>query len=95
LKHSSNKRRLQRTKRFARDIKKLSYSVQQEAFAVAQKLSEDIFNPELNIRKLSGFKDIYRVVVMKDYRMIYSYDLDSVYLLRIDHRKNIYRNLEI
>ena len=94
MKHSSNKRELQRTRRFARDIKKLSKSIQQEAFIIAQRLREDIFDPELNIRKMTGLKGIYRVVVMKDYRMIYSFDAESIYLLRIGHRKDIYRDLE-
>ena len=92
---SSNKRELQKTKRFSRDIKKLARSTQQEAFIVAQKLKENIFDPELDVRKMTGLKGIYRVVVMTDYRMIFSFDAENIYLLRIGHRKDIYRDLEI
>jgi mRNA-degrading endonuclease RelE of RelBE toxin-antitoxin system len=86
---------LQRTKRFGRDIKKLPLPVQQEAYAVAQKLAIDVFHPQLNVKSLTGFKQTYRVVVLSDYRMIFSFDTYQVYLLRIAHRKDIYRNLEL
>ena len=89
------KRVLQRTKRFSRDIKKLPLVVQQDAYGVAQKLVIDVFNSELNIRSLLGFKNVYRVVVLNDYRMIFSFDNQSIYLLRIAHRKDIYRHLEL
>lgn len=92
---SSNKRELQSTKRFSKDIKKLSRSIQQEAFIVAQKLQKNIFDPELDVRKMTGLKGIYQVVVMTDYRMIFSFDAENIYLLRIGHRKDIYRDLEI
>ncbi|OQW86606.1 MAG: hypothetical protein BWK78_09855 [Thiotrichaceae bacterium IS1] len=59
---SSAKRTLQRTKRFSRDIKKLPLPVQQEAYAVAQKLAIDVFHPQLDVKFLTGFKQIYRVV---------------------------------
>ena len=88
-------RRLQRTKRFGRDIKKMPISVQKEAFEVSRKLCENIFYPDLNIRELRVFKGNYRVVVLKNYRMIYSFDTDNIYLLRIAHRKDIYRTLEL
>jgi len=71
LKTLSPKRRIQKTSRFTRDIKKLSTSVQEEAFITAQKLADDIFHPELNVRHMTGLKGIYRVVVMTDYRMIF------------------------
>jgi len=95
LKTSSSKRRIQKTKRFTRDIKKLSQAIQREAFTISQQLAENIFHPELNIRRMTGFKGIFRVVVMTDYRMIFSFDSDTLYLLRIGHRKDIYRNLEL
>jgi mRNA-degrading endonuclease RelE of RelBE toxin-antitoxin system len=95
LNHSSNRRGLQKTKRFSRDIKKLSTSIQQEAFRIAQKLRENIFDPALDVRKMTGLKGVYRVMVMTDYRMIFSFDVENIYLLRIGHRKDIYRDLEI
>jgi len=69
--------------------------VQTEAFESAKKLCEDIFHFQLNVRPLTVLKGNYRVVVDKDYRMIFSYDDEAVYLKRIAHRKDIYRNLEL
>ena len=95
MKISHNKRRIQRTKRFARDIKKISKSVQKEAFEISQKLADDIFRADLNVRSMTGLKGVYRVVVKADYRMIFSFDSDNLYLLRIGHRKDIYRKMEL
>ena len=92
---SSPNRTLFRTNRFFRDAKPLPKSVQEEAFSVAQKLCENVFHQELNVRELVGFKGKYRVVVLKNYRMIFSFDDEKVYLRRIGHRKDIYRNLEL
>ncbi len=92
---SSAKRTLQRTKRFGRDVKKLPRPIQQDAYEVAQQLTFDVCHLQLNIKPLTGFKQVYRVVVSTDYRMIFSFDTDHVYLLRIAHRKDIYRHLEL
>jgi addiction module RelE/StbE family toxin len=89
-----NKRRIQRTKRFARDVKKISESVQKEAFQISQKLADDIFHASLNVCSMTGLKGIYRVVIKRDYRMIFSFDTENLYLLRIGHRKDIYRKME-
>ncbi len=43
---------------------------------------------------MTGLRGIYRVVV-RNYRMIFSFDDENIYLLRIGHRREIYRNLEI
>jgi mRNA-degrading endonuclease RelE of RelBE toxin-antitoxin system len=75
LETSSGNRTIQRTKRFARDIKKLSQPIQEEAFGIAQQLAQDIFDRDLNIRSMTGFKGVYRVVVMRDYRMIFSFSV--------------------
>ncbi len=89
------KRSLQRTNRFARDIKSLPKEIQQDAYNVAKKLEANIFDPTLNVRELFGFKGYYRVIVSNQYRMIFSFDSNHVYLLRIAHRKDIYRKFEI
>ena len=90
-----NKRKIQRTNRFGRDVKKLSEDIQKEAFDIARLLSENIFDETLNVRQMTGFRDIFRAVVFKDYRMIFSFDTESLYLLRIGHRREIYRGLEL
>jgi len=90
-----NKRRIHRTKRFARDIKKISESVQKEAFQISQKLADDIFHADLNVRSMTGLKGVYRVVVKKDYRIVFSFDSENLFFLRIGHRKDIYRKMEL
>jgi mRNA-degrading endonuclease RelE of RelBE toxin-antitoxin system len=92
---SSNKRAIQRTNRFGRDIRRLPDNIQKEAFQIAAQLSDNIFERLLNVKPLTGFRDIYRVVVVRDYRMIFSFDDANIYLFRIGHRREIYRNLEI
>ena len=92
---SSNKRQIQRTNRFGRDIRRLPQSVQKEAFQIANQLAADIFDSTLNVKQMTGFRVIYRVVVVRNYRMIFSFDNENIYFLRIGHRREIYRNLEI
>jgi len=72
---------LQRTNRFARDLKPLPEDVKADAYEAAQKLRENIFHPALDVRPLTGFKGYYRVVIGKDYRLIFSYDDEAVYLI--------------
>lgn len=55
------------------------------------RLQDDIYAPQLNLRKLEGYDDVWRLVVKKDYRLVYSFDEDNIYLLRFAHRKDIYR----
>jgi mRNA-degrading endonuclease RelE of RelBE toxin-antitoxin system len=92
---SSNKRDIQRTNRFGRDVRRLSQNIQSEAFNISQLLAADIFDSSLNVKQMTGFRGIYRVVVIRDYRMIFSFDDENLYLLRIGHRREIYRNLEL
>ncbi len=91
---SSNKRAIQRTTRFGRGIRRLPQDVQKEAFQIANQLAADIFDSTLNVKQMTGLRGIYRVVV-RNYRMIFSFDDENIYLLRIGHRREIYRNLEI
>ena len=92
---SSSKKRIQRTNRFGRDIRGLPRDVQENAFKTATQLAADIFDMTLNVRPLTGFRGIYRAVVIREYRLVFSYDEENLYLLRIGHRREIYRNLEL
>jgi len=92
---SFSDRKIQKTNRFARDVKKLSPIIQVEAFDIALLLSQNIFDENLNVRRMTGFRDIFRVVVIRNYRMIFSFDVENLYLLRIGHRREIYRGLEL
>ena len=86
---------LRRTNRFARDLKPLPLSVKSAAFEAAQGLCESVFHRELDVRPLTGFKGYFRVVVAKDYRMIFTFDDEAIILHRIAHRRDIYRRLEL
>jgi len=92
---SSNKRSIQRTNRFGWDIRRLPQNIQEEAFQLSLKLADDIFDKSLNIKQMTGFRGIWRVVVERDYRMIFSFDDEKIFLLRIAHRREIYRRFEI
>ena len=91
---SPSKRAVQRTTRFGRDIRRLPQDVQKEAFQIANQLAADISDSTLNVKQMTGLRGIYRVVVVRNYRMI-SFDDENIYLLRIGHRREIYRNFEI
>lgn len=90
-----SKKDLLTTPRFRKDIKSLDKPIQLEAFEIAKKLCLDIKDTTLNIKKLTGFDKIYRVVVFKNYRMIYTYNDNAIILYRIAHRKDIYKKFEI
>jgi mRNA-degrading endonuclease RelE of RelBE toxin-antitoxin system len=92
---SPNSKKIQRTNRFGRDVRRLPRNIQEEAFKTATALSTDIFQKTLNVRQMTGFRGIYRVVVIRDYRMIFSFDDENLFLLRIGHRREIYRGLEV
>jgi len=74
-----------------RDLRKLSRSIQEEAWRIARMLSGDVFDPRLRIRKLHGYDGVWRVSLHQDYRLIYTFDEENVYILRVAHRKDIYR----
>ncbi|KAA0227153.1 hypothetical protein EDS67_17565 [candidate division KSB1 bacterium] len=88
MKTSSAKRQIEKTRAFSKDIKKLSREV---ATAGWKTVLRYIYAPQLNLRKLEGYDDVWRLVVKKDYRLVYSFDGNNIYLLRFAHRKDIYR----
>lgn len=76
---SSNKRSIQRTNRFGRDIRRLPNDIQEEAFQISLPLAADIFDKSLNIKQMTGFRGIWRVVAVGNYRMIFSFDDENIY----------------
>lgn len=78
---SPPKRKLEKTKAFSKDVKMLPHAVLTAGWRAAQILQEDIFSSRLNIKKLEGYDQVWRVVIKKNYRMIYCFDADTVYLL--------------
>jgi mRNA-degrading endonuclease RelE of RelBE toxin-antitoxin system len=91
----SHKRKILKTHSFSRDLKKMPDEVKKKAYDTALILAKDPFDEKLNIKQLTGFKKIFRVVILSEYRMIYTFNNESIFLLKIAHRKNIYKNLEL
>ncbi len=88
---SSSKREIHTTKIFSKDLKKLPNEIKINCWDIVQKLSFNIFNPSLKIKKLHGYENVWRVKVKKDYRLVFTFDDDTIFLLRILHRKDIYK----
>jgi len=84
-------REIRETSVFTKDLKSLPVNIQEEAWKITCILSEDVFDNRLDIRKLEGYKKVWRVTFKRYYRLIYTFDEESVYLLRVRHRKDIYR----
>jgi mRNA-degrading endonuclease RelE of RelBE toxin-antitoxin system len=91
----SHKRKIQKTNTFTRDLKKLTDEVKNKAYETAIILAKDPFDEGLNIKQLTGFKKIFRVVILADFRMVYTFDKENLFLLKISHRKEIYKNFEL
>jgi addiction module RelE/StbE family toxin len=85
------KRDLEKTRAFSKDVRKLPREIAEAGWKSAQILQNDIFAPQLNIRKLEGFENVWRVVVKRDYRLVYTFDATKIFLLRFAHHKDIYR----
>jgi len=84
-------RRIEKTSVFTRDLKTLPVDIQKEAWEIVCILREDVFDKRLNIKKLEGYKKVWRVTFKRSYRLVYTFDEECIYLLRIKHRKDIYR----
>jgi len=91
LKTSPAKRNLEKARAYSKDVRKLPQTVVEAGWKIVQVLQNDVFAPQLDIRKLEGFEQVWRVVVKKDYRLVYSFDETKIYLLRFAQRKDIYR----
>jgi mRNA-degrading endonuclease RelE of RelBE toxin-antitoxin system len=81
------------TNRFKKDWTKIPGQIKQQANGCVAVLRNDPLAKELNIKKLAAVKDKVWRLRIGVYRLIYSFDKLSLYLLRISHRKDIYRNL--
>jgi len=82
------------TPSFQRDVKKLPREILDRADLAIQTLRAEDPAPNLDIKKLrlSG-RPLFRVRV-GDYRLVYSFDGDSLLLLAFRHRKDVYKGLE-
>lgn len=84
-------RQIEKTSIFVKDFKVLPSGVQKDLWKKICILRENVFDRRLNIKKLEGYKGVWRVRVKDFYRLIYTFDKEHLYLLRVRHRKDIYR----
>lgn len=74
-----------------KELFKLPEKYRERTFDAIERLSE---NPRpVGCAKLKGYQNRYRITIGKDYRIIYSIqdDLLLVEVIRIRHRKEVYR----
>ena len=84
-------REIQKTTVFTMDLQSLTSIIREEIWKIVCLLQENLFDRRLNIRKLEGYKNVWRISFKKSYRLIYTFDKANIYLLRVRHRKDIYR----
>ncbi|MBI4722206.1 MAG: hypothetical protein HY769_04290 [Candidatus Stahlbacteria bacterium] len=56
-------RQIEKTSVFTKDFKKVSTNIQEEVWKIICILRENAFDRRLNIKKLEGYKNIWRVKV--------------------------------
>lgn len=75
-----------------KELKKLPREVLKRVVQKIEELSENPYSPYLDIKKLAGSMDEYRLRV-GDYRIIYSIENNKLYIfvITIAHRKDVYK----
>ncbi|MEK7138045.1 MAG: type II toxin-antitoxin system RelE/ParE family toxin [Patescibacteria group bacterium] len=81
------------TGQFRKDLLKIPDFARGEADLVVRKLRVDPIDKKLNAKKLVQINPSVWRVRVGSYRLVYTFDGTSVTLLRIRHRKDVYRNL--
>jgi mRNA interferase RelE/StbE len=79
-------------KKFLKDVNNLPDEVKSAILNIAFKQIPDVENIQdiNNLKKLSGFKNFYRIRY-SDYRIGITVQQDRIVFLRILHRKDIYK----
>lgn len=85
-------RKLTTAPQFNKDSKKLNIHIKSDIKSKVEKLLSNPFHPELNIKKLSGLKNKYRVVIIENHRLVYTFNKEEIILIAIKHRKDIYNS---
>lgn len=75
------------TEKFEKEIKKLDNSIKQK---LLPQIEQIIKNPEKGKPLKYDLKG-ERTVYVKPFRIIYSFFNDTIYFLRCEHRKEVYR----
>ena len=74
-----------------KDLKKLEKFTQLAVYKKLKSLETDSL--PLGVKKLSGYKNIYRIRIGK-HRIIYQLNKNTVYIILIRHRKDVYRAMK-
>ena len=79
-------------KKFLKDVNKLPDQIKQGVLDIAFKQIPEIENIQdfSNLKKLSGFKNFYRIRY-SDYRIGIAVQQDKIVFFRVLHRKDIYK----
>jgi mRNA interferase RelE/StbE len=74
-----------------RQLRKLNDEVQAAIVAKVESLADDP-RPE-DCKKLKGEKDLYRIRVLKNYRVVYEIQDKQLVItvIKVGHRRNVYR----
>jgi len=79
------------TPTFRDDRKNLPDHTEQKLDRVFTLLREHPLPQELDIKKLKGYqRKIFRIR-LNDYRLLYTFDKETITLLQIDQRKDVYK----
>lgn len=81
------------TPQFKKDFSKIPFIIRVQTDAVVAVLRNNPLDKSLNIKKLKGFKDKIWRARINQYRLVYIFNSISLTLLRICHRKDIYKKL--
>ena len=81
------------TPQFKKDILKIPSAVKIQADFTTTLLRENPSDKTLNTKKLVGIKPSVWRVRIGSYRLIYSFNKTALILLRIRHRKDVYKNI--
>ena len=79
------------TKQFQKDLKKLPTYIVDTTDNIIPKLRLDPLNSGLNIKKLKNIEPTVWRLRIGNYRLVYTFNKESLTLLRFRHRKDIYR----
>lgn len=79
------------TRRFEKDLRSIPEHVQDKADRVIDKLAVNPTDSTVDVRKLTNTPGDWWRVRVGSYRLLYSFDTDSLVLHRFGHRKDIYR----
>lgn len=72
----------------AKQVEKLPEDVRKRIVEALKELEKG-FSARLDIKKLKGARNHYRIRV-GDYRVLFVLNLETVYVFDISHRKNVY-----